>query len=374
MNPSPKPRIAVDAMGGDFGPHVVIPGALHAARAKQYELLLVGDETRLAAELTKLDTRDVSYRIVHASQVAEMHDKPSDCLRKKKDSSIQVACNLVRNGDADGIISAGNTGVVLASSLFTLGRLEGVDRPALATILPTERSPCVLVDAGANVDCKPLNLMQFGIMADVMARTLLHCPTPKVALLSIGSEEGKGNVLVKEAFDLLKLSSLNFVGNIEGRDLFTGVVDVVVCDGFVGNVAIKLGEGLASSLGRLLKGELRRGFFAKIRHHACPFGSEALLAPHGLRRIRRRAAPGLERHRHRQPRGIQCEGHPQRRGHGWQFRPLECRPTAARWSGRQQGFCPLRQTCGPRRRIKALHTPCTDVSPSKASAARSPNG
>lgn len=264
MNPSPKPRIAVDAMGGDFGPHVVIPGALQAARAKQFDLLLVGDETRLAAELTKLDARGVDYRIVHASQVAEMHDKPSECLRRKKDSSIQVACNLVRKGEADGMVSAGNTGVVLASSLFTLGRIDGVDRPALATILPTERAPLVLVDAGANMDCKPLNLLQFGIMADVMARTLLHCVSPKVALLSIGHEEGKGNLLVKEAFELLKLSSLNFVGNMEGRDLFTGEVDVVVCDGFVGNVAIKLGEGLASSLGRLLKGELRRGFFAKI--------------------------------------------------------------------------------------------------------------
>lgn len=265
MNPSPnRPRIAVDAMGGDFGPHVVVPGAVQAAKRKQYDLLLVGDEPRIAAELSKLDTRGVVVRVVHATQVAEMHDKPSEALRKKKDSSIQVACNLVRKGEADGIISAGNTGVVLACSLFTLGRIEGVDRPALATILPTERTPCVLIDAGANVDCKPLNLIQFGIMAEVMSRVLLRCPEPTVAILSNGEEEGKGNQLVKESFELFKHSSLNFVGNIEGRDLFTGEVDVVVCDGFVGNVAIKLAEGLASSMGRLLKGELRRGFFAKI--------------------------------------------------------------------------------------------------------------
>ncbi|WP_243359679.1 phosphate acyltransferase PlsX [Fundidesulfovibrio terrae] len=265
MNPSPnRPRIAVDAMGGDFGPHVVVPGAVQAAKRKQFDLLLVGDEPRIAAELSKLDTRGIVVRVVHATQVAEMHDKPSEALRRKKDSSIQVACNLVREGQADGLISAGNTGVVLACSLFTLGRIEGVDRPALATILPTERAPLVLVDAGANVDCKALNLLQFGIMADVMARLLLHRPHPEVAILSNGEEEGKGNQLVKEAFELFKNSSLDFVGNIEGRDLFTGEVDVVVCDGFVGNVVIKQAEGLASSLGRLLKGELRRGFFAKI--------------------------------------------------------------------------------------------------------------
>jgi glycerol-3-phosphate acyltransferase PlsX len=251
-------------MGGDFGPHVVVPGAVQAAKRKQFDLLLVGDEPRIAAELSKLDTRGIVVRVVHASQVADMHDKPTEALRKKKDSSIQVACNLIRDGQADGLISAGNTGVVLTSSLFTLGRLEGVDRPALATILPTERTPCVLIDAGANVDCKAFNLLQFGIMADVMARVLLHIQAPKVAILSNGEEEGKGNQLAKEAFELFKHSSLDFVGNVEGRDLFTGEVDVVVCDGFVGNVAIKLGEGLASSLGRLLKGELRRGFFAKI--------------------------------------------------------------------------------------------------------------
>ena len=265
MNPSPsRPRIAVDAMGGDFGPHVVVPGAIQAAKRKQFDLLLVGDEARIVAELSKLDTRGLSVRAVHASQVAEMHDKPSEALRKKKDSSIQVACNLIRDGQADGLISAGNTGVVLACSLFTLGRIEGVDRPCLATILPTERTPMVLVDAGANVDCKPLNLLQFGIMAEVMSRLLLRCPEPRVALLSNGEEEGKGNQLVKETFELFKHSSLSFVGNIEGRDLFGGDMDVVVCDGFVGNVVIKLAEGLASSMGRLLKGELRRGFFAKV--------------------------------------------------------------------------------------------------------------
>jgi len=264
MSQSPRPRIAVDAMGGDFGPQVVIPGAVKVARNKEYDLILVGDEVQVASELSKVDARGVICRIVHASQVADMHDKPSEALRKKKDSSIQVAVNLVKNGEADGVISAGNTGATLATSLFTLGRMEGVDRPGLATIMPTETLPCVLIDVGANVDCKPVNLLQFGVMADVMARTLLRLPQPKVAVLSIGEEEGKGNQLAKEAFELLKKSTLNFVGNVEGRDIFSGKVDVVVCDGFVGNVSIKLAEGLAASMGRLLKGELRRGFFAKI--------------------------------------------------------------------------------------------------------------
>ena len=267
MSPSSpdRPRIAVDAMGGDFGPQVVVPGAVLAARRNAYDVLLVGDEARIVAELNKLDTKGLRVRAVHASQVAEMSDKPLDAMRKKKDSSIQVACNLVRDGLADGLISAGNTGVVLACSTFTMGRVEGVDRPGLAAILPTERVPCVLMDAGANVDCRPINLLQFALMGDIMARILLRCPQPRVALISNGAEEGKGNHLVKEAFELLKSCSLRFVGNIEGRDLFTGNdVDVLVCDGFVGNVVLKLAEGLASSMGRLLKGELRRGFFAKI--------------------------------------------------------------------------------------------------------------
>jgi len=251
-------------MGGDFGPQVVVPGAVLAARRKAYDVILVGDEARIVTELNKLDTKGLCVRAVHASQVAEMSDKPLDAMRKKKDSSIQVACNLVQGGQADGLISAGNTGVVLACSTFTLGRIEGVDRPGLATLLPTERAPCVLMDAGANVDCRPINLLQFAVMADLIARILLRCPQPRVALISNGEEEGKGNHLVKEAFELLKGSSLNFTGNIEGRDLFTGAVDALVCDGFIGNVVLKLAEGLGISMGRLLKGELRRGFFAKI--------------------------------------------------------------------------------------------------------------
>jgi len=262
--PNSKPRIAVDAMGGDFGPHVVVPGVLHAAKAGKAEVILVGDEEAIRAQLARYDVKGLPISIVHASQVVEMEEKPTEALRRKKDSSIQIACNLVRDGAADGVISAGHSGATLACAMFTIGRAPGVDRPAIATFMPTEKSHCVIIDVGANVDCKAFHLLQFGVMASVLAETMLGRVNPAVALLSNGEESGKGNLLVKEAFDLLRLSSLNFVGNIEGRDLFTGNVDVVVCDGFVGNVVVKQAEGLASSLGRLLKGELRRGFFGKI--------------------------------------------------------------------------------------------------------------
>ncbi|EFL52905.1 fatty acid/phospholipid synthesis protein PlsX [Solidesulfovibrio fructosivorans JJ]] len=262
--PNNKPRIAVDAMGGDFGPHVVVPGALQAARTGKAEIILVGDTDAINAQLARYDVKGLPVSVVHASQVVEMEEKPSEALRRKRDSSIQVACNLVREGNADGVISAGHSGATLACAMFTIGRAPGVERPALATFMPTERSHTVIIDVGANVDCKPFHLLQFGVMASVLAQTMLGRENPAVALLSNGEESGKGNHLVKETFDLLRRSSLNFVGNIEGRDLFTGNVDVVVCDGFVGNVVVKQAEGLASSLGRLLKGELRRGFFGKI--------------------------------------------------------------------------------------------------------------
>ncbi len=256
--------IAVDAMGGDFGPAVVVPGAVEAARRFGLSLILVGDKARIAPELAKCDTQDLEIRTVHASEVAEMREKPSEVLRRKKDSSIMVACRLVKEGEAQGVVSAGNSGATLACGMFSLGRIPGVERPALASILFTEKEHMVLIDVGANVDCKPYHLFQFGLMADVLARDVLGYARPRVGLLSIGEEEGKGNLLVKEAFELFKMSSMNFVGNVEGRDIFTGEVDVVVCDGFVGNVALKLSEGLGSSLDRLLKAELKRTLPSRI--------------------------------------------------------------------------------------------------------------
>ena len=261
--PSIIPRIAVDAMGGDYGLSVIVPAAVTAAK-KGLPITLVGDEYMIRSELDKLDTGSCTIDIVHASQVVTMEDKPADAMRRKKDSSIQVACRLVKEGKADGVVSAGNSGATVACGMFTIGRIKGVLRPGMAGILPTEKNPMVLLDVGANVDCKPEHLFQYGLMADVLARDVLGYESPRIGLLTIGEEEGKGNTLVKTSYEMLKNSSLNFVGNIEGRDIFTGDVDVAVCDGFVGNVALKLSEGLASSLGNLLKGELKRDIVSKL--------------------------------------------------------------------------------------------------------------
>ena len=249
-----KPVIAVDAMGGDFGPAVVVPGAVEAARLHDLHVLLVGDTPKVEAELAKIDLGETKCDIVQADDVVHMNERPSDILRRKKNASIQVACRLVKEGAADGVVSAGHSGATVACGMFIMGRLPGVERPALAALLPTEKDPVVVLDAGANVDCRPYHLFQFGLMGDAFARDLLGYAAPRVSLLSIGEEEGKGNSQVKEAYELLKMAhNLNFIGNAEGRDIFTGDVDVVVCDGFVGNVVVKMSEGLASSLVRMLK-------------------------------------------------------------------------------------------------------------------------
>lgn len=254
---SNKAVIAVDAMGGDLGPSVVIPGVIEAARETGAKMLLVGNEAILNGVLDKLAPSGVDLEIVHAPEVAGMDEKPSDILRRKKNASIQVACRLVRDGAANGVVSAGHSGASVACGMFIMGRIPGVERPALASLLPTEKEPVVLLDVGATVDCKPYNIFQFGLMGNAFARDILNKDTPRVGLLSIGEEEGKGNTQVKEAYELFKMAqNLNFTGNIEGRDLFTGDVDVAVCDGFVGNVALKLSEGLGMSLSRVLKREL----------------------------------------------------------------------------------------------------------------------
>ena len=263
---SNKTVIAVDAMGGDLGPSVVVPGAIEAARQTRAKILLVGNEAILDGELNRLSPSGVDLEIVHAPEVAGMDEKPSDILRRKKNASIQVACRLVRDGAAQGVDSAGHSGASVACGMFIMGRIPGVERPALASLLPTEKEPVVLLDVGATVDCKPYNIFQFGLMGDAFARDILNKESPRVGLLSIGEEEGKGNSQVKEAYELFKMAqNLNFSGNIEGRDLFTGEMDVAVCDGFVGNVALKLSEGLGLSLSRVLKRELlNSGFLPKL--------------------------------------------------------------------------------------------------------------
>lgn len=260
------PTIAVDAMGGDFGPSVTVPGALQGARQCGCKLIFVGKSEEIAKVLEQEDTRGINYELVHASEVADMQDKPSDVLRRKKDSSVQVACRLVKEGRADGMLSPGHSGATVACAMFIIGRIDGVERLALATMLPSEKEqPTVMLDVGANVDCKPHHLFQFGLMGSVFAQTVLSRPEPRVGILSIGEEEGKGNSLVKDAYDLLKQAKyLNFIGNAEGRDIFTGDLDVIVCDGFVGNVALKLAEGLGSSLGHILKKALLSSISAKL--------------------------------------------------------------------------------------------------------------
>ena len=314
---SNKTVIAVDAMGGDLGPSVVVPGAIEAARQTGAKILLVGNEATLDGELNRLSPSGVDLEIVHAPEVAGMDEKPSDILRRKKNASIQVACRLVRDGAAQGVVSAGHSGASVACGMFIMGRIPGVERPALASLLPTEKEPVVLLDVGATVDCKPYNIFQFGLMGDAFARDILNKEAPRVGLLSIGEEEGKGNSQVKEAYELFKMAqNLNFSGNIEGRDLFTGDVDVAVCDGFVGNVALKLSEGLGLSLSRVLKRELlSSGFLPKLGSLLAK-SAFSVRQGGGLRRIRRCPAARPPEHFHRLPRPLQRQGHLQRDPHG----------------------------------------------------------
>ncbi len=250
-------RIALDAMGGDHAPSVNIEGAIETINEyKDIDVILVGDEVLVREELKKKRYAADRISMEHASQVVEMHESPTVAIRKKKNSSIRVGIELVKSGRADGFVSAGHSGVVMGTSLLLLGTSKGVDRPAIATLMPTIKDTFILLDVGANVDCKPEHLLQFAIMGNTYCRLILGRTSPKVALLSIGEEDIKGNELTKETFKLLKNTRLNFIGNIEGKDIFTGKADVVVCDGFIGNIALKISEGLAETILKMLKQEI----------------------------------------------------------------------------------------------------------------------
>jgi glycerol-3-phosphate acyltransferase PlsX len=257
-------RVAVDAMGGDNAPGVEVEGAVAAAREYGVSVTLVGDSDRLRLELAKHDCSGLNISVTHASEVVDMHDSASDAVRKKKDSSIRVAFDLVRNGEADAVVSAGNSGATMAVGMFVLKRLSAIDRPAIATIFPTLRGRTLVLDVGANVDCKAIHLVQFAIMGEVYAKYVMGVESPKVGLLSNGEEASKGNDLTRETSAILKNVSFNYAGYVEGRDIFSGLADVVVCDGFVGNVVLKLSEGLAEAIGTMLKDEIKRGFLTKI--------------------------------------------------------------------------------------------------------------
>lgn len=250
--------VAVDVMGGDHAPGVEIEGALMASRAWSIPIILVGDSKRIQDELSRHKCSGLDVTVQHASEVVGMHDSPSDAVRKKKDSSIRVAFDLVKNGAAAAVVSAGNSGATMAAGMFVLKRIKGIDRPAIATIMPNLKSQTLVLDAGGNVDCKPQHLAQFGLMGQVYAKHVFGVAAPRVGLLSNGTEESKGNELTRDAHRLLKQSSYNYVGYVEGRDVYNGAVDVVVCDGFVGNVVLKVSEGLAEAIGTMLKSEIRK--------------------------------------------------------------------------------------------------------------------
>ncbi len=256
-------KIAVDAMGGDHGPTVVVEGAVAAARELGVSVVLVGDKAAIERELTRLGAPS-GLEIRHASQVVGMGESPSQALRRKRDSSLRIAAELVRDGEASAFVSAGNTGAAMAVAMFVVGVLRGVDRPAIAAVLPNLKGHSVLLDVGANVDPKPWHLFQFAVMGNVYARDILGIERPRVGLLSVGEEEGKGNELTKEAYEQLKDSSLNFLGNVEGRDIYNGHCDVVVTDGFTGNVALKISESLAEMVMALIREELMRDTRSKL--------------------------------------------------------------------------------------------------------------
>lgn len=258
-------RIAVDAMGTDSAPQPEVEGAILAARERHAEVLLVGPQEVLKRELGRREARGLSIEVVHASEAVTMEDAAAKAFRRKRDSSIRVAARLVREGKADGLISAGNTGAVMTTVKIVLGALQGVDRPALAAVFPTSQGKAaVLLDVGANVDCKPHHLEQFAVMGEVYYRVIFGVERPRVGLLSIGEEEHKGNDLTREAFQRLKQLPMNFVGNVEGRDLYNGRVEVIVCDGFIGNVALKISEGLIEVVSSLLKEALSSTLSSKV--------------------------------------------------------------------------------------------------------------
>lgn len=257
-------KIAVDAMGGDDAPGPIVEGAVLAAREYGVGIFLVGDSDAIRKKLGGHSLSGLDVSVVHTSQKVEMEEAPSMVIRRKRNSSIWVATELVKKGDAVAVISAGNSGATMATALYILGRLKGVERPAIATILPTLMGSSILLDVGANVDCKPLHLFQFATMGHEYAEWVLQKSSPKIGLLSIGEEDTKGNEMTKEAFKILKASPLNFIGNVEGRDVYSGAADVIVCDGFIGNVALKISEGLADVLGKLLKREIAATLGGKL--------------------------------------------------------------------------------------------------------------
>jgi glycerol-3-phosphate acyltransferase PlsX len=291
-------RIAVDAMGGDRAPADIVEGVVSAAKARRSEIVLVGDEAAVKAELARAanGSRPDNVTVRHSPQVIGMGESPMTAYKTKKDASMVVAARMVKEGEAAAFFSAGNTGATMTSALMEMGRLEGVMRPAIAIPIPRAHGTTTVIDAGANVDCRPEHLAQFGVMGEVYAQQILGVTNPRVGLLNVGEEEGKGNELTQETYALLKASGMNFIGNIEGRDIPSGAVDVVVCDGFVGNVVLKFAEGVAMAILKIIREEYRKGgpvamlgawlsrkVFRSVKHAMDPatFGGAPLLGVNG---------------------------------------------------------------------------------------------
>lgn len=272
-------KIAVDSMGSDNSPYSEIEGTIQAVKAYGVHVILVGKEPLIAPLLKESGGDGLSIEIRNATQVIAMDEPPTAALRKKRDSSIRIAADLVREKVVSGLVSAGNTGAVMAISKMVFGAVPGVDRPALAAILPTLAGHAVLLDVGANVTCKPHHLVQFAVMGHLFSKKIVGVSTPRVGLMSVGEEESKGNELTKEVHKALKQLHLNFIGNVEGRDIYNGRADVIVCDGFTGNVALKTSEGLIEAVLKLLKDELSRNLKAKLG---------ALLSQQSFKRLKKR--------------------------------------------------------------------------------------
>ncbi len=272
-------KIAVDAMGSDHSPHSEVEGAVQAAKEYGVRVALVGKFSVLEPLLEAKARGTSGVEIRNASQVVQMDEAPTAALRRKRDSSIRVAADLVRSGEAGGLVSAGNTGAVMAISKMVMGTVPGVDRPALATVLPTLKGHAVLLDVGANVACKPHHLVQFAVMGELFCKQIIGIESPRVGLMSVGEEETKGNELTREVHQTLKNIHLNFIGNVEGRDIYNGKADVIVCDGFTGNVALKTSEGLIEAVLKLLRDELSSNLQAKLG---------ALLSQQSFKRLKKR--------------------------------------------------------------------------------------
>lgn len=272
MDANPKLRIIVDAMGGDFAPSNEIAGAVEALResGSDFEVILVGKESVISEKLKGLDLAGLPISVVHADDVITMDDSPTAALKQKKNSSLAIGMNLHKEGKGDAFVSAGNTGAVLSAATLILGRIKGVGRPTIGAFFPSEKGVCLLLDAGTNVDCRPQHLFEFAVMGSIYAKQVIKYENPGVGLLNVGEEETKGNDITKETYKLLKNSSLNFLGNVEGRDVLKGTAQVVVCDGFVGNILLKFGESFPSFLKAKLityaeDSILRKGFLGLVR-------------------------------------------------------------------------------------------------------------